>query len=526
MRPFDREGTSSSPVAASRGRDPNRLWAVVVLIVLLGGVLRFYGLDLEPLWSDEAATLRYAEMPQAWLWHDSSDTTPPLYYSLQRIWLVFGRSEVALRSLPAVIGTATIPLAYILGRALGDPSTGLASALLLATSALHVQFSQEARTYSLVMAAAMLAVWGLVRLLNESPTAADPSSTARSTAMASSTRAKAAYVVGTIVALYAHNLAIFLPLIANLVVCLYWTVHRGFDRAFLGNWVFTNLVIASAWSWWLPVELRQFGTDLYDLWWVRAPSFTEALGEVIKVYGQVHFYWPWRPYVNDVFIGLGLLGLGVLAWQKPWPAALFGGLVILTPGFAWLVSVLSLPIFYLRTILWPLPMFLTLVAIGILALRKRILVISAVFAGTLTIQMIGLVDLYTHPTRYEPWDAIVSRVWDRGDTAASAVLLCGADGEMPFGYYAERAGLAMPVHGIVAAHEPGWRRPLLRQPMGRGPTVAPTEVADFAASLHKVWLVERLCESSAEIRRELAPRYQELSSEWMGILKVTIFSRE
>jgi len=71
------------------------------------------------------------------------------------------------------------------------------------------------------------------------------------------------------------------------------------------------------------------------------------------------------------------------------------------------------------------------------------------------------------------------------------------------------------------------RSPLLRQPIGRGPTIAPTKVADFAASFfHKVWLVERLCDSSAEIRREFAPRYQEVSSEWMGALKMTVFSRE
>src|SRR5437879_13699164 len=65
-----RETPPSAPVLASRRRDPSQLWAVVALVIL-GAVLRFYGLDREPLWSDEAATLRYAEMPQAWLWRDS-----------------------------------------------------------------------------------------------------------------------------------------------------------------------------------------------------------------------------------------------------------------------------------------------------------------------------------------------------------------------------------------------------------------------------------------------------------------------
>jgi 4-amino-4-deoxy-L-arabinose transferase-like glycosyltransferase len=509
-----------------RGRDPSQLWALVALIVLLGALLRFYGLDREPLWSDEAATLRYAEMPQAWLWRDSFDTSPPLYYSLERIWLAFGRSEVALRSLPAAIGTATIPLIYMLGRTLAGPCGGLASALLLATSALHVQFSQEARTYTLLLAAATLAVWGLVRLLDEPPAAADLSPAARSASRTSSMRATTAYVVGTIVALYAHNLAIFLPFIANLVVCLYWAVHRRFDRAFLSRWLLANLVVAGAWSWWLPVVLQQFGSDLYDLWWLPAPSLTQALGDVIKVYGQVHFYWRWRPYVSDAFMGLGLLGFCILARRKPWPAAALGGVVVLTPALAWAVSILSLPIFYLRPILWPLPMFLSLVATGIVGPPWRMLVGGAVLAVALTIQAVALVNLYTHPTRYEPWDAIVRRVGAGGDARSISVLLCGADAEMSFGYYAERANLEVPIYGVVAAHEPTWRRPLLRQPIGRGATIAPTELASFAASFQKVWLVERLCEASSQIRRELAPRYREVSSEWMGSLKMTVFSRE
>jgi uncharacterized membrane protein len=523
---LNRPAPPTMPIAAPRGRDPSQFLVPLALIILLGAALRFYGLDREPLWSDEAATLRYAEMTQAWLWRDSFDTSPPLYYSLQRIWLVFGRSEVALRSLPAVIGIATIPLIYMLGRALAGPCTGLASALLLATSALHVQFSQEARTYTLLMAAATLAVWGLVRLLEDPPAAADLSPAARLAWRTSSTRATAAYVVGTIVALYAHNLAIFLPVIANVVVCFYWAVHRRFNRAFVSRWLLANLLVAGAWSWWLPVVLQQFGSDLYDLWWLPAPSLTQALGDVIKIYGQVHFYWRWRPYVSNAFMGLGLLGFGILAWRKPWPAAVLGGVVVLTPVLAWAVSILSLPIFYLRSILWPLPMFLSLVATGILGLGRRMLARGAMLAAALVIQGVALVNLYTQPTRYEPWDAIVRRVSAGGDTGSISVLLCGADAEMSFRYYAERAGLEVPIYGVVAAHEPAWRRPLLEQPIGRGPTIAPTELARFAASIQNVWLVERLCEASLQIRRELAPRYREVSSEWMSGLKITVFSRE
>jgi hypothetical protein len=171
-------------------------------------------------------------------------------------------------------------------------------------------------------------------------------------------------------------------------------------------------------------------------------------------------------------------------------------------------------------------MFLSLVAMGIVGLGRRILVGGAVLAAALTIQAMALVNLYTHPTRYEPWDAIVRRVGAGADAPSISVLLCGADAEMSFGYYAERARLKVPIYGVVAAHEPAWRRPLLRPPIGRGATIAPTELTSFAVPFQKIWLVERLCEAGSEIRRELAPRHREVSSEWMGGLKVTVFSRE
>jgi mannosyltransferase len=64
---------------------------------------------------------------------------------------LFGGSESGIRSLSALIGTATIPLAYVIGRRLATPRAGLVAAALVAFNPLLVWFSQEARPYGLLV---------------------------------------------------------------------------------------------------------------------------------------------------------------------------------------------------------------------------------------------------------------------------------------------------------------------------------------------------------------------------------------
>jgi hypothetical protein len=142
------------------------LW-LLAAIVALGALLRLFAIGSESLWYDEGFTWWWSQQRLADLWGANGriEATPPLYYTFQHLWFILGQSEVALRSLPALFGTATIPLGYLIGRIVGDRGVGLMTALLLATSALHVYFSQEARAYTLLGAVTMLAVLGLLRYL-------------------------------------------------------------------------------------------------------------------------------------------------------------------------------------------------------------------------------------------------------------------------------------------------------------------------------------------------------------------------
>src|SRR5262249_8327456 len=80
----------------------------------------------------------------------TSEATPYVYYVAGWVWThVFGFGEVGVRSLSALAGTATIPVAYAAGAALISRRTGLIASALVAVNPCLVWYSQEARAYAL-----------------------------------------------------------------------------------------------------------------------------------------------------------------------------------------------------------------------------------------------------------------------------------------------------------------------------------------------------------------------------------------
>lgn len=131
--------------------------------MLLAAVLRFATLRTQSIWFDEAATWDLVRQPFGEMLHriPHGESNPPLFYVLEWVWTrIFGNGAFGLRSLSALAGTLTVPIAYALGRRVGGAArAGLATAALVAVSPLLVWFSQEARSYALAVflsAAALL----------------------------------------------------------------------------------------------------------------------------------------------------------------------------------------------------------------------------------------------------------------------------------------------------------------------------------------------------------------------------------
>jgi uncharacterized membrane protein len=163
--PARRAAAPPAAPAARPGVARPELWALAALTVL-GAALRFSTLDLQSFWHDEAVTVGRVLEPSlfATLGHvPGSEATPPLYYALAWAWTkLFGHGEVGIRSLSALLGTATVPVVWWAGRTLISSATGLGAAALTATSSYMVWYSQEARAYVLLvlLCAVSLALFG------------------------------------------------------------------------------------------------------------------------------------------------------------------------------------------------------------------------------------------------------------------------------------------------------------------------------------------------------------------------------
>jgi len=129
-------------------------WALALLIAL-GAAMRFATLGLQSFHHDEVITVsRVISGDFDHMLHavKRSESNPPLYYALAWGWTkTFGADEVGVRSLSALLGTLTVPLAYAIGAELASRRAGLIAAALIAVNPLLIWYSQEARSYALLV---------------------------------------------------------------------------------------------------------------------------------------------------------------------------------------------------------------------------------------------------------------------------------------------------------------------------------------------------------------------------------------
>ncbi len=134
------------------GWRPSALQLVIALTVA-GAALRFGTLDVQSIWGDEAITIALVHRSfSSMISHlSSSESTPPLYYSLAWVWTrIFGLGPLGFRTLSALAGTITIPLVWACGREISDRVAGWAAALAVVSPAMYY-YSQEARAYGLLI---------------------------------------------------------------------------------------------------------------------------------------------------------------------------------------------------------------------------------------------------------------------------------------------------------------------------------------------------------------------------------------
>jgi len=130
----------------------------------------------QSLWLDEAIgalVVKNQSLLEILTRFPLGDNHPPLYYLTLKVWTsLFGYSELALRSLSVLFGLLTIIFVFKMAKLIDEKKNVLYpvfGSLLLATSQIHIYYSQEARMYVMAAFLATAAIYYFLKTLDKKP---------------------------------------------------------------------------------------------------------------------------------------------------------------------------------------------------------------------------------------------------------------------------------------------------------------------------------------------------------------------
>lgn len=423
------------------------------LVLLFAAGLRIVGIGSQSLWADEALTPVLANWPTGDMLLLPTDPTPFLYYGLHKLFIPAGAGVAAVRSISLVAGLLSILAIYWVGRLAFGRSGGLLAAALLAVWPAHVDYSQEARAYSLLFLLTLCSAAGLLWWFHES----GKEEGRRVGPVLARHAALALLATATTLSFYTHLVSIFwIPLAVQILISLTsrtrpkaYVTEAGIAVAVMGLFAIPGIIrlvrevaTPDAFHWLAqqgPLGFLSIVADLLlpsGLW---ANPLTQASG---------------LEGIAKAIIGIALVaGLALLLIRarqaRPDFMARRPGVVpvalafMALPLLIWLFGYVARPLFMPRTILFAIPgMILLIVAAlgGIRSERARLLASIVVLAAF-------LFTIFLDGTMREKED------W-RGANAALA-------------------GRVRPGDLIVVC--PGWKYPALRHAAAR-PLAAPAMI--------------------------------------------------
>ena len=383
-------------------------------ITLAGALLRFTTLNVQSYWLDEVATVNilrhgFGDMLSA---VSSGESTPPFFYIVAWVWSkAFGTGEVGLRSLSALLGTATIPLVYVLGRQVAGRVTGLLAAALCAFNPLLIWYSQEARSYALMVLLTALTLIAFLRVLD------DPAP-----------RRFAWWAAAAVTALATHYFAGFL--VGAEALWLLWTLRM---RAVVA--VGAVVVFAAAL---LPLALHQRSTGAARF--ISESSIARRLVQVPKQF-VVGYQGPLETVLT--IVALLLVAYGVfLMLRAPSRAWLLAGLAVAAVLAPLVLAVIGPDYLLARNVIASLVPFAAAVGAGFATGRFGI----AAVAGLCAIGLVQVIAVDTQEQyQRDNWRGAAEFI-GRPDQPR-AIIITPASGTVPLRHYLE-ASKPTPVSGV------------------------------------------------------------------------------
>jgi mannosyltransferase len=314
-----RRGNLSAYLEAARelARARSRTFWIVAGLTLLAAGLRFATLGLQAYHHDEIVTA--SRVLRGDFWHAMnavgfSESAPPLYYALAWFWTqLTGTGEYGLRSLSALAGVATVPVAFLLGAELRDRRAGIAAAALVAVNPMLLWYSQEARGYALLVLLTSLSLLYFLRTLGppggggDVPRLRHHYGHSKHGTSAGDRRAMTLWGVFSGLAMATHYFALF-PVLAEAA----WLVWRRGRELLRGLWIVAGFGLLLA-----PLAIHQMLQGHAE--WIGNHSLGHRLWEVGVVFtvGEIGdiVARPERPALALVPVALIVALLALLAMR-------------------------------------------------------------------------------------------------------------------------------------------------------------------------------------------------------------------
>lgn len=364
--------------------------ALSAILALTTG-LRLYRLGYKSLWYDEAWSVTLALKGLKEAWHEmGGQIYPPLHQFLLHFWVsAFGPSEFSARSLSAVFGVLAVWATNRVVMRMAGPTTALTAALLVAAEPFHVEFSQEARGYSLLVLLSLLSFDFLLQWFQRKHWPAG-----------------VGYILATALALYTHPYALLIPGAQVLI----WAFHRMEKR---GDWrrelLWFGLLSAGVVVLFLPIipvflkEAQGVSRDF----WIQRPDIGDIWLTIRAFAGQSR----WALLSMGLTVFLGLVALLIYQGEHRFRARIYLAwwwLPILT---AFAFSSLAFSVYQTKYLIFAsIPLYI-LAAEGISRLEHRWLKAAALIL-MLASNIQPLVAYYRSP-KIEEWRGLAEHLKDK-----------------------------------------------------------------------------------------------------------------
>ena len=402
---------------------------LILAILIIGLILRLISLN-QSLWLDEAinvlASKNYSFLAMI-AEYAKGDFHPPGWFIILWFWTkLFGYSEVAVRIPSVIFGVISIYVTYLIGKKLISKEVGIIAALIMCLNPLHIYYSQEARMYSLATLVVAINIYLFIKLIKQE---------------------KINYfyfILSNFLVLMSDYVAYFIFPAELMVLFLMGKIASPRQRRGLAmTWVGCLIVSIILSIWWLPTFLGQLNVGSVAS--ANLPTWKFVLGTFdikaipltyIKfIIGRISY--PDKLIYGLILLPISILYLFLLIYGIKTLRSIERSLILcwlLIPIILASFVSLFIPIYSYFRVLYVLPAFVILLAVGISVLKTK-LKYGVVFIVILIELFACSVYLFNPAFHREDWKGLVSFLKSK----KPAVVLFESSGTLsPFDYYAKK----------------------------------------------------------------------------------------